>query len=315
MDFILNYWQWILGAIVGLAIIGAILGKLEERKLLKEWNRLIAEKGRFETEIDALVEKRNNEDSEPERAKLWLEFYKLRLEDSKNDLEIAKLRIAIIKKEFDEEKREKFRSIYESMDTEYAIQYANLGRAEEYYKSAIEKVNVAEQDVQKQEQENLFYQCKKCNTPYAREEISNKWLDVEYLGSECELEYEEIEETVEDTESITKKAEQQNTTRRHRIKMHKIYQCKHCDDKTDEIQANTFSSDFWCCPECAKDDVIKEIQTTELGQYKTYKKVTEENSRGKNTKQVSITKVREQTNYECSNCGHQFSRINSRELR
>lgn len=53
MDFILNYWQWILGAIVGLAIIGAILGKLEERKLLKEWNRLIAEKKRFDTEIDA----------------------------------------------------------------------------------------------------------------------------------------------------------------------------------------------------------------------------------------------------------------------
>lgn len=312
MDFILNYWQWILGAIVGLAIIGAILGKLEERKLLKEWNRLVAEEERFETEIDAMVKKRNNEYSEPERAKLSLEFYKLYLERHKNNLEIAKLRIAIIKKEFDEEKREKLRSTSKYMDADYAIKWADLDSAEEDYKSAIEKVNLAEQEVQKQEQENLFYQCKKCNTPYAKEEISNKWLDVEYLGSECELEY---GEPVEDTESITKKEEQQNTTRRHRIKMHKIYQCKHCDDKTDEIQDNTLSSDFWCCPECAKDDVIKEIQTTELGQYKTYKKVTEENSRGKNTKQVSITKVREQTNYECSNCGHQFSRINSRELR
>lgn len=252
------------------------------------------------------MEKRDNEDSEPERAKLWLELYNLRLEDNKNDLEIAKLRIAIIKKEFDEEKREKFRSIYESMDADYAIKWADLDTAEEDYKSAIGEVNVAEQEVQKQEQENLFYQCKKCNTPYAREEISNKWLDVEHLGSECKY---------EDTESITKKEEQQNTTRRHRIKMHKIYQCKHCDDKTDEIQDNTLGRNFWCCPECAKYNVIKEIQTTELGQYKTYKKVTEENSRGKNTKQVSITKVREQTNYECSNCGHQFSRINSRELR
>lgn len=309
MDFILNYWQWILGAIVGLAIIGAILGKLEERKLLKEWNRLVAEKRRFETEMEPLVEKRNNEDSEPERAKLWLEFYKLRLERRKNDLEIAKLRIAIIKKEFDEEKRKKFRSTFiddDNRKADYAIKYADLDKAEETYKSAIEKVNLAEQDIQKQEQENLFYQCKKCNTPYAREQISNEWLNVEHLGSECKY---------EDTESITKKEEQQNTTRRHRIKMHKIYQCKHCDDKTDEIQDNTLSGDFWCCPECAKDDVIKEIQTTELGQYKTYKKVTEENSRGKNTKQVSITKVREQTSYECSNCGHQFSRINSRELR
>lgn len=314
MDFIFNNWQWILGVIVGLAIIGSIISKLEEKKLLKEWNRLIAEKKRFKTEIEAIQAKRNKENSEPERAKLWLEFYNLRLESQKNDVEIAKLRIEIIKKEFDEEKREAF--INHRGNSDYVINWEGMDYAKSDYERELYWLNSAEKKVQEQEEENLFYQCKKCNTPYARERISNQWLNVEYLGSKCKLEDEDgIEQTVEETETLTKKEEQQGTTRRHCIKMHKFYQCTHCEDKTDEIQNNTVSGNFWCCPECAKDDVIKEIGKTELGTFKSYKEVTETNSRGEKTKQVSITKVREKTDYKCSDCGHTFSCVNSRELK
>lgn len=314
MDFIFNNWQWILGVIVGLAIIGSIISKLEEKKLLKEWNRLIAEKKRFEAEIDAICDKRDNENSEPERAKLWLDFYNLRLESQKNDVEIAKLRIEIIKKEFDEEKREAF--INDWGNSDYAIKWEDMDNAKSDYEDELDRLNSAEKKVQEQEEENLFYQCKKCNTPYARERISNQWLNAEYLGSKCKLEDEDgIEQTVEETETLTKKEEQQGTTRRHRIKMQNFYQCKYCDEKTEEIQNNTVSGNFWCCPECAKDYGIEEIETTELGTFKSYKEVTETNSRGEKTKQVSITKVREKTDYKCSNCGHQFSCVNSRELR
>lgn len=314
MDFILSNWQWILGGLVVLAIVGTILGKLEEKKLLGEWKRLHDEEARLDTEIEAVRDERSAEKSEPKRAELWLKRNQLWLERSKIRAEIAKLRIEIIKAKLDEEKREAFTD--NDGDTDYCIEYANMDRAKSRYDSALKRVNRDEKDVKETEEENLFYQCKKCNEPYARERISNEWLNIEYLGSKCTLEDEDgIERVVEDTESITKKDEQKGTARWHRIKMHKIYQCKHCNDKTDEIQNNKVRGDFFCCPQCAKDDVIKEVNKEELGTFKTYREVTETTSRGEKTKQVSITKVRERTDYECSNCGHTFSSINSRELR
>lgn len=314
MDFILSNWQWILGGLVVLAIVGTILGKLEEKKLLREWRRLHEEKKRLSSEIDTIRDKRSNEKSEPERAKLWLEQRNVELAEKNNELEIAKLRIEITKAKLDEEKRENFTN--ERGRTDYCIKYADIDDAKERYETRVEWVANAEQRIQEQEEKNLFYQCKKCNEPYARERISNEWLNIEYLGSKCALEDEDgIERVVEDTESITKKDEQKGTARWHRIKMHKIYQCKHCNNKTDEIQNNKVSGDFFCCPQCAKDDVIKEVNKAELGTFKTYREVTETTSRGEKTKQVSITKVRERTDYECSNCGHTFSSINSRELR
>lgn len=314
MSWIIENWKIILAVIVVLAVIGVMFDSQEYKRLLDEWNELIAKKKKFDIEQDEIYDKRRNEDSEPERAKFRLDYYNSRLGENKNNLEIAKLRIEIIKKDLDEEKRERF--INHRGEADYAIKWKDLDFAESAYKSYLDIVKSAEENVQEQEKENLFYQCKKCNEPYARERISNMWLNIDYLGSRCELENEDgDEQTIDDTESITKKEEQKGTSRRYEIEMHKIYQCKCCNDKTDEIQDNTVSGDFWCCPECAKDDVIKEIQTTELGQYKAYKEVVEENSRGKNTKQVSITKIREKTDYKCSNCGYEFSRINGRELK
>lgn len=288
----------------------------DHKRFLGEWKRLHDEEARLNTECETAwyAASAAIAESEPKRAELHLKERLLVLEERKIEAEITKLRIEIIKKDFDKEKRVLFCG--NDGDSDYYIKYADMDGAQKRYKERIDWVESMEKQVKETEEENLFYQCKKCNEPYARERISNEWLNVEYLGSECELEDEDgFEQTVEDTESITKKEEQKGTERVYKVKMHKIYQCKYCNDKTDEIQDNKVWRGFFCCPECAEDDVIKEVGKEELGTFKSYKEVTETTSRGEKTKQVSITKVRERTDYECSNCGHKFSSINSRELR
>lgn len=183
-------------------------------------------------------------------------------------------------------------------------------KAERARKEAREAEREAERErleAEEAEKKRLFYMCKSCGQNDAREKIDTEWLNVEFIGNRPNyLKMDRWEE---------RKHIKEDGNIKHRIKIKDIYQCKFCNDRTEEITEDVYTGDFWTCDKCGKDKAIKQSKVTDLEKFPAYKELWETTSKGERKKiQARIMKIREKIDYECSHCGYKFTHENVREL-
>lgn len=183
-------------------------------------------------------------------------------------------------------------------------------KAEEAAEKAEIEAELAEQarlEAEEAEKKRLFYMCKSCGKDDAREKIDTEWLNVEFIGNRPN--YLKMDRWKE------RKKINEDGNIKHKIKIKHIYQCKFCDDRTEEITEDVYTGDFWTCDKCGKDEAIKQSTVTDLEKFPAYKELWETTAKGERKKiQARIMKIREQIDYECSHCGYKFTHENVREL-
>lgn len=183
-------------------------------------------------------------------------------------------------------------------------------RSERKAEEAERKAEEAEKErleAEKAEKNRLFYMCKSCGQNDAREKVDTEWLNVEFIGNRPN--YLKMDRWDERNEI------KKDGNIKHRIKIKNIYQCKFCNDRTEEITEDVYTGDFWTCDKCGKDKAIKQSKVTDLEKFPAYKELWETTSKGERKKiQARIMKIREKIDYECSHCGYKFTHENVREL-